>query len=69
MSGAELIDSSPGHFFRATDLWLQALHTTRDTMLILRWETEQPKTRKGTSKRKPGWGFLKASKIESLRPH
>ena len=70
LSGAELIDSSPGHFFRATDLWPQALHTTSDTRLILRGETEQPKTRrKGTNKRKPGWGFLKASKVESLRLH
>ena len=32
-------------------------------------ETEQPKTRKGTNKRKPGWGFLKASKTEGLRLH
>ena len=67
LSGAELIDSSLGHFFRATDLWLHALHTTRDTMLILKGETEQLKTRKWTNKKKPGWGFLKASKIESLR--
>ena len=69
MSGAEFFDSSPGHFFRVSDLWLQALHNARDTMLILRGETKQPKTRKGTNKRKPCWVFLKASKIENLRLH
>ena len=60
LSGAELVDSSAGQFFRATDLWLQALNTTRDTMLILRGETKQPKTRKGTNKRMPGCDVLSA---------
>ena len=40
-------------FFIATNLWLQALHTTRVTMPIFGEEPEQPKTRMGTNKGNP----------------
>ena len=48
--------------FQSQRLMVQALHTTRVTMLIFRGETAQPKARMGTNKGKPGLGVSKAIK-------